>query len=137
MVDMVIDKNLHHDRETRHARIFNAWIKYWESDTLITRDQDNEQRLHKKYNNLMFLDDEYNHTYTIAPENLEFKGPTRSNRQFCVVIKSPDWKNGYTVDLLISIYINDDFIVLIKEAEQDPVLEVIFFIHQWIMIGRL
>ena len=32
----------------------------------------------------MFLDDEDNKNYMLAPENLEFKGPTRRNNQYCV-----------------------------------------------------
>ena len=31
MVDMVLDKIGHHDREPLHAKIFNACIEDWES----------------------------------------------------------------------------------------------------------
>ena len=41
VVFMGLDNIVHHDRELLHARIFNFWIKYWESDILITRDQKN------------------------------------------------------------------------------------------------
>ena len=85
MVDMGLDKIVHNDREPCHARIFNAWIKDWESEILRTRDQENEQRLLQKYKNIRFLDDEDNQTYMIDPENLEFKGPTIRNNQYCVV----------------------------------------------------
>ena len=87
MVDMGLDKIVHNYREPHHARIFNSWIKDWESDTLRTRYQENEQRLLHKYNNIRFLDDEENQTYIIAPENLNIKGPTRSNKQHYVVGK--------------------------------------------------
>ena len=36
MVDMGLDNIVHNDRETCHASIFNAWIKDWELDILIT-----------------------------------------------------------------------------------------------------
>ena len=85
MVDMGLDKIVHHYMAPRHSRIFNAWIEGWESDILITRYQENEHRLLKKYRNLRFLDDEDNQTHTISQENLECKGPTRRNKQYCVV----------------------------------------------------
>ena len=55
----------------------------------------------------------------IAPHNLDCKGPTRSNRQYFVVDQPLDWRYGYNVDILISIDINDNFVVLIKGVEQD------------------
>ena len=60
----------------------------------------------------------------IAPENLEFKGTTRGNKQYCVVDQTLDWKDGDNLNLLISRDINDDLMVLIKGVEQDPDLEV-------------
>ena len=48
MVDMSLDKIVHHDRETCHDRIFNAWIEDSESDILRTQDQENEKRLMQK-----------------------------------------------------------------------------------------
>ena len=56
----------------------------------------------------------------VAPENLEFKGPTRRNKQYCVVGQTLYWRDGDNLDLLISRFINDDFMVLIKGVEQDP-----------------
>ena len=50
----------------------------------------------------------------ISPENLEFKGPTRRNKQYCVVGQPLDWRDGDDLDILISIYINDNLIVIIK-----------------------
>ena len=114
MVYMVIDNIVHNDRNPLHDRIFNAWINYWESDILRTRDQENEKRRLQKYKNIRFLDDEYNKTYMITPENLEFKGPTIRNKQYCVVGKSLNFRDGDNLDLLISREINDDFMVLIK-----------------------
>ena len=70
--------------------------------------------------NIRFLDDEDNQIYMIAPENLEFKGPTRRNKQYCVVGHPIDWRDGDNLDPLISIDINDYFMVLIKGVEQDP-----------------
>ena len=67
MVDMGLDKNVHNDRETLHAKIFNAWLEYWDSDILRTRYQENEQQLHQKYKNIRLLDDEDNQNYMIAP----------------------------------------------------------------------
>ena len=124
MVDMGLGNIVHNDRETRHSRIFNAWIEDWESDILRTQDQENEQRLLQKYKNIRFFDDEDNQTYMIAPENFEFKGPTRGNKQYCVVGKPLYWRDGDRLDLMISIEINDDLMVLIKEVEQDPDLGV-------------
>ena len=124
MTGMDLDKIVHNDREPRHARILNAWIEDWESYILRTQDQENGQCLLKKYKNIRFLDDEDNQTYMIAQENLEFKGPTRRNKQYCVVGKTLDWKDGYNLDLLISRYIVDNFMVLIKRVEQDPDLGV-------------
>ena len=72
MVDMGLDKILHNDREPLHARIFNDWIDDWESDTLRTRDSDNEQRLLHKYKNIRFFDEENNQIYMIFSENLDF-----------------------------------------------------------------
>ena len=80
MFDMGLNNIVHHDREPGNARIFNTWIEDWEPDIPRTRDQENEQRLIHKYKNIMFLDDEDNPTYMIAPENLEFKGTTRRNK---------------------------------------------------------
>ena len=60
IVEMGLDNVVHHDREPRHARIFNAYIKDWESNIMRTQDQENKQRLIQKYNNLRFLDDEDN-----------------------------------------------------------------------------
>ena len=56
----------------------------------------------------------------IAPENLEFKGIIRRNNQYCVVGQPLDWWDGDDLELLISKYINDDFMVLIKGVEQNP-----------------
>ena len=124
MVDMGLDKIVHHDREPCHDRILNAWIKYWESYILRTRYQDNEKNLIKKYKNTSFLDDEENQTYMIPPENLEFKGPTKINKQYCVVGQSLYWRYGYNVDLLIPRDTNGDLMVPIKGVEQDPDLGV-------------
>ena len=55
MVGMGLDNIVHHDRDIRHVRIFNTWIKGWESDILITIDQDNEQHLLQKYKNKVSL----------------------------------------------------------------------------------
>ena len=124
MVDMGLDKIVHNDREPFHARIFNAWIEDWDSDILITQDQQNEQHLMQKYNSIRFFDDEDNQTYMIAPEKLEFEGPTRRNKQYCVVGRPLDWRYGDNLDLLISIEINDYSMVLIKGVQQDPDLGV-------------
>ena len=82
---MGVDNIFTHYRDPCHARIFNAWIDYWESEILITKYQENEQCLLQKYKNIRFLDDEYNQTYMIAPENLEFKRLTRRSKHYCVV----------------------------------------------------
>ena len=120
MVNMCLDNIVHNDRETRHTRILNAWIKDWESDILRTRYQENEQHLLQKYRSIRFFDDEDNQIYMISPENLEFKGPTRGNNQYCVVGKNLDRRDGDDLDLLIPREINDDFMVLIKGFEKDP-----------------
>ena len=60
----------------------------------------------------------------IAPENLEYKGPTRRNKNYCVVGRPLVWRDGDNLDLLISREINDDLMVLIKGVEQDPDLRV-------------
>ena len=62
----------------------------------------------------MFLDDEDNKNYMLAPENLEFKGPTRRNNQYCVVRHLFYRRDGDNVELLISRDINNDLMVLIK-----------------------
>ena len=124
MVDMGFDFKKNHDREISHARISNAWIKDWDSDILRTQNQENEQRLLHKYNNLRFPDDEENQIYIIAPESLDFKRPTGRNKQYCVVKQPLNWRDGNALDLLISIEINNDFMVLIKGVEQDPDLGV-------------
>ena len=51
---------------------------------------------------------------------MEFKGPTRRNKQYYVVGKPLDWRDGDNLDLLISRDINDDFMVLTKGVEQYP-----------------
>ena len=63
----------------------------------------------------------------VAPENLEFKEPTRRNEQYYVVGKTIDRRDGDNLDLLISRDINDDFMALIRGFEQDPDLGVNFF----------
>ena len=72
----------------------------------------------------MFLNDEDNKAYMISPENLKFKGPIRRNKQYYVVGNPLNWKGRYNVDLLISIEINDDFMVIIKGVKQDPDMRV-------------
>ena len=121
---MGLDKIVHNDREPLLAKIFNAWVKDLESDILRTKYQENEQRLLYKYNNIRFLDDEYNKPYMIAPESLELKGITINNKQYCVVGQPLNWRGGDNLDVLISIEINYDFMVLIKGVEQDPDLGV-------------
>ena len=54
-----------------------------------------------------------------------------------MVGKPFNWRYGYNVDLLISIDINDHFMVIIKGVEQDPDLGVKFFINQLMIIARL
>ena len=117
MVEMGLDNIMHNVRQPSHARIFNAWIEYLESDILKTKYQDNEQRLLQKYKNIRLLDDEDNQTYTIAQENLEFKGTTRRNKQYCVVRQPLDWRDVDNLDLLISKDINYDLMLLIKGVE--------------------
>ena len=129
LVYMGLDNIVHHDRDHFHYSISNACIEDWESDILRTQDQENEQRLLQKYNNIRFLDDGDNKTYIIDPESLEFKGNTRSNKQYCVVGHTLNCKDGDNVDLLFSKDINDDFMVLIKVVEQDPDMGVKTF-HQ-------
>ena len=124
MFDMVLDKILHNDREPLHARICNAWIDDWELDILRTRDQDNKQQLLHKYKNIRFLDNEDNKTYIISPENLEFKGPTRRNKQYRLVGNPLDWRDGDNLDLLIPRDISDDLMAIIKVFEQDRDLGV-------------
>ena len=85
MVDMGLDNIVYYDRELHHSKVSNAWIKDWESDVLRTRDHENDHCLLHKYKNIKFLDDEDNQTYMLTPENLEVKGPTRRNKQYCVV----------------------------------------------------
>ena len=60
----------------------------------------------------------------ITPENVEFKGFTIRNKYYCVVGKPLDRRDGDNADLMISIYINYDFMLLIKGVEQDPDLGV-------------
>ena len=60
----------------------------------------------------------------ISPEDMEFKGTTRSNNQNCVVGQLLNCRDGDNVDLIISRQINDDSMVLIKGVEQDPDLGV-------------
>ena len=60
MVDMGINNIVHNYGDPLDARIFNAWIEDWESDTLRTLYQDNEQRLMQIYKSIMFLDYEDN-----------------------------------------------------------------------------
>ena len=75
MVDMGLDKIVHHDTDHCNARIFYAWIKNLESDILRTRYKENEQCLLQKCRNLRFLDDEDNQTYMIAQIIWILKGP--------------------------------------------------------------
>ena len=124
MVDMGLDPSVHNDREPHHARIFNAWIEDWESDILITRYQENEQRLLQKYKNIGFFDDEDNRIYMIAPESVGFKCTTIRNTQYCVVGQTLNFRDGDYLELLILRDINDDFMLLIKGVEQDPGLGV-------------
>ena len=97
---MVIGNIVHHDRDLLHARIFNAWVEYWDSNILRTQYQENEQQLLHKYKNIRFLEDEYNQTYIIAPENLVVKGNTRGNKQYCLVGQPLNCRDGDNVDLL-------------------------------------
>ena len=67
IIDMGLDNIVHHDRKPSHARIFNYWINYWESEIPRKRDQENLKRVLQKYKNLRFLDDEDNKNYMIDP----------------------------------------------------------------------
>ena len=60
----------------------------------------------------------------IAPESLEFKEPTIRNKQSCVVRQPLNRRDGDNLCLMISIDINDDFMILIKGVEQNPGLGV-------------
>ena len=60
----------------------------------------------------------------ISPETFQFKGITRSNKQYCVVGKPLNFRDGDNLELLISRDINGDFIVLIKGVEQEPDMRV-------------
>ena len=62
-----------------------------------------------------------------CPRKLDFKGTTRNNKQYYVVGKPLNLRDGDNVDLLISSHINDDVMVLSKGVEQDPDLGVKFF----------
>ena len=55
---------------------------------------------------------------------MDFKGPTRRNKQYCVVGQPLDWGDVVNLDLLISREINDYLMVRIKVVEQDPDLGV-------------
>ena len=59
-----------------------------------------------------------------CPRNLDFKGTTRRNKQYCVVGQPLDCRDGYNLDLLISRDTNDDFMLLIKVVEQYPDLRL-------------
>ena len=59
-----------------------------------------------------------------CPRKLDFKGTTRNNKQYYVVGKPLNWRDGDNVDLLISREINDDIMVCVKVVEQDPYLGV-------------
>ena len=48
---------------------------------------------------------------------MEFKDPTIRNNQYCVVGQTLNCMGGDHLDLLISIEINDYFMVLIKGVE--------------------
>ena len=95
--------------------------------TIHPRDQENEQSLLQKYNNIRFLDDDDNQNSMIAPENLEFKGTTRRNKKYCVVGQPIDWRDWDNMYLLISRDINYDFMAIAKGFEQEPDLGVNFF----------
>ena len=56
----------------------------------------------------------------IAQENLEFKGPTRWKKHYFMVGQPLDFMDGDKFDLIISIYINANFMILIKGVEQYP-----------------
>ena len=86
----------------------------------MKRAQENDQCLLKKYKNIRFFDNEYNQGYIIALENLEFKGPIRRNKKYCVVGQSLYYRDGDNVNLLILRDINDDFMVLIRGVKQGP-----------------
>ena len=55
----------------------------------------------------------------IVPENLVFKGTTISNKQYFLLGETINWRDGDNVELVMSIYINDDFMVIIKGVEQN------------------
>ena len=60
----------------------------------------------------------------ISPYTLYFKGSIRRNKQYYLVGKPLDCRDGDNLDLLISRETNYDFIVLIKGVEQYPDLGV-------------
>ena len=114
IVAIGLDNIVHHDREPLHDSILNYWIQDWDPEILRTRYQENDQNLLHKHKNLRFLDDKDNQTYMIGPEKLKFKRNTIRNEKYCVVGKTLNWRDGDNVDLLISIDINDNLMVLIK-----------------------
>ena len=114
MFDMGLDNIVHNYRETCDGRILNAQIDDQDYEILKIKDQENEQRLLQKYKNIRFLDDKENQTYLITPDNLEFKGPTIRNKQYCVVGRPLNCRYADNLDLLVSRDLNDDFMVFIK-----------------------
>ena len=51
---------------------------------------------------------------------MEFKGSTIRNKQYSVVGQPLNWRVGDNLDLLVSIDINNYFMVLIKGVGKNP-----------------
>ena len=112
-----------HERQLPQKRTFNAWIEDWEKELLQKRNQKAEAKLLKKYKNLLFVDDNDNKLYEVAPENLEWKG-SRKERGWCVVAQPPGWKDGDDENLLQSRAISAELITLIVKYKQPANLQL-------------
>ena len=57
-------------------RIFRGWIEDWETELLMKNDPVAEAQLLVKYKGLVFMDHNYNTTYTIHEKIWSFRGRT-------------------------------------------------------------
>ena len=57
--------------------IFRAWVEDWEKKLLLQNDPVAEAQLLEKYKGLVFVDPNYDRTYTIHDKIWSFKGGTK------------------------------------------------------------
>ena len=102
-------------------RIFRGWIEDWETDLLMKNDPVAEAQLLEKYKGLVFMDPNYDTTYTIHDKNLEFQRRNRRKKidggWTVIAVDENNENEGYVIE--------QDLIDMILDHAQAPDIEIV------------